>query len=1107
MLSVATATDRSAAQATSHPLKSSLLPESFRQTITIVLERVKDLTSTPASSQPLQGKRLHGFRHKSNVIWIIERGVRHPLRSICGERPFLLLTKYIKADEVKELENGSDIQENIRSAGGNHDPANHSKTRQLNEELQYLSKWDRLRCGHGDPEADWPIAAHDGSAALTPLVDQVDDFLDRIKEEGCNLIGDEPSSFGNSSSGLTADVDPLGKLTARLDLDFTERFWKFCLGATSLEDLSEVVQIVADDLLTGKLQPMVNKSNNTSLAIFIRDCLKLSRTQTSPDYMERKEAVATQADYWIENPLEYLVEAGIAKLRRDYCHFLIGPNLASWNQLEVLVDPTQSLTIQIRRLERLHKVLEVYTLAISTVFSLPQASGRALVAAALEYYLKESKKDEESEDGVESAEDGADNGSDGKISMYKVCLPRFQAVTSKLLDGISKSFQPTLWRLAISSVAQTKRHVSSTGPTPLWQQTSNQNKDDASSGVIPSLTHIIELDQTDALFNVESPIEDPEKMELLLSSRMASVGLWRIVKAVAESDIQEVKRTKGQRDESNEMADQENVQPTTVAAEGAPATAEVILGEDGKPLSEKALKKRAEKAAKEAAKEARRKEVAEKQAAEKAAREAAAAQDYSEGKYGYLPMNQSQERTGKVRTKFTELSLEKVDQTVLVSGRVHKTNAAGKLCFVTLRQRTVTVQAVLAQDAKNISKQMVKFANEIPTESLVLVEAIVVKPKELVKSCTVQEIELKIQQLHVVSKAAPRLPFLLEDAQRPETDFEADDTLVRVNLDTRLNERVIDLRTITNQAIFKMQSGVGALFREFLDKEGFMEIHSPKIIEAASEGGANVFKVSYFAQNAYLAQSPQLYKQMVICSDFDRVYEIAPVFRAEQSFTHRHMTEFVGLDLEMAFEEHYHEVLDLFDKLFVFIFDGLKTRYANEIATVKRQYPFEDFLYLPQSLRLKYSEGIKMLREAGVKIGDYDDLNTEQEKFLGRLVREKYKTDFYMLDKFPLAVRPFYTMPDPNLPGYSNSYDFFMRGEEILSGAQRIHDPQFLEERAKEHKVEINTIQAYLDAFKYGAPPHAGGGIGLERVVMLYLKLGNIRRTSLFPRDPKRLSP
>ncbi|KAI8848013.1 hypothetical protein BC829DRAFT_394869 [Chytridium lagenaria] len=504
-----------------------------------------------------------------------------------------------------------------------------------------------------------------------------------------------------------------------------------------------------------------------------------------------------------------------------------------------------------------------------------------------------------------------------------------------------------------------------------------------------------------------------------------------------------------------------------------PATTpeELILGEDGKPLSEKALKKL--KAKQE--KEQKKKETADRLAAEKAAREAAV-DDYSKDKYGALPLNQSQERTGRKRTKISELNKSLTGQVVLVNARVQKSNVTGKLCFLTLRQQFTTVQAVVAQDSKNTSKQMLKFASDISSESLVLLEATVVEPKEPVKSCTVQEVELKVIKLHVISQSVPRLPFSLEDASRPEEDFEKDDSYVKVHLNTRLDNRVMDLRTITNQAIFRMQAGVCSLFREFLEAQSFIEIHSPKLIGAASEGGANVFTVTYFDRKAFLAQSPQFYKQMAICSDLNRVYEIAP----------------------MAFEEHYHEVLDLFDELFVFIFKGLETRFKDEIATIKRQYPFEDFLYLDKTLRLEFPE---------VEIDDFADFSTEQEKHLGRLVREKYKTDFYFLDKFPLGVRPFYTMPDPHRPGYSNSYDFFMRGEEILSGAQRVHDPVMLEERAKEHGVAPNTIQPYIDAFKYGAPPHAGGGIGLERVVMLYLKLGNIRKTSLFPRDPNRLEP
>lgn len=281
----------------------------------------------------------------------------------------------------------------------------------------------------------------------------------------------------------------------------------------------------------------------------------------------------------------------------------------------------------------------------------------------------------------------------------------------------------------------------------------------------------------------------------------------------------------------------------------------------------------------------------------------------------------------------------------------------------------------------------------------------------------------------------------------------------------------MDLRTPANQAIFRIEAGVCQLFRDILTKRGFTEIHTPKIIPAASEGGANVFTVSYFKGNvlisplsnlltkekfegsAYLAQSPQLYKQMAIAADFEKVFTIGAVFRAEDSNTHRHLTEFTGLDLEMAFKYDYHEVMLTIGDMFNNIFKGLRDQFATEIATVGNQFAVEPFTFLDPPLVLRYSEGRAMLKEAGVEVGPEEDLSTPAEKLLGRLVKAKYDTDFYILDKYPLSVRPFYTMPDPEDPVTSNSYDMFMRGEEVLSGAQRIHDPAFLTERAKYHQI------------------------------------------------------
>ncbi|KAL5708415.1 aspartate--tRNA ligase [Ranunculus cassubicifolius] len=248
--------------------------------------------------------------------------------------------------------------------------------------------------------------------------------------------------------------------------------------------------------------------------------------------------------------------------------------------------------------------------------------------------------------------------------------------------------------------------------------------------------------------------------------------------------------------------------------------------------------------------------------------------------------------------------------------------------------------------------------------------------------------------------------------------------------------------------------------------------------------------IKYHGQPACLAQSPQLHKQMSI--------RTSPVPT---------LCDFTSLDVELEIKEHYFEVIDIVDSLFVAIFDGLKERCKKELESIGKQYPFEPLKYLRKSLVLTFQEGVQMLKEAGIEVDPLGDLNTETERKLGQLVKEKYETDFYILHRYPLAVRPFYTMPCYNDPLYNNSFDVFLRGEEIISGAQRVHDPELLEKRAKERGIDVKTISTYIDSFRYGAPPHGGFGAGLERVVMLYCALNNIRKTSLFPRDPRRLAP
>lgn len=504
--------------------------------------------------------------------------------------------------------------------------------------------------------------------------------------------------------------------------------------------------------------------------------------------------------------------------------------------------------------------------------------------------------------------------------------------------------------------------------------------------------------------------------------------------------------------------------------------------------------------------------------------------DINSADFGELRLIQSR-KEDKLGRKFVEIKKITAENAVAhdnvwVRAYVHTVRSQSKLSFLVLRQQTVTIQGVVSE------KKASKFvSNHVTSESVVDVFCDVVtveKPTKASKS----NVELQIKKIFVVSKATSQLPFQVIDASRSEKEIKEleaqadDDTkVVRVGLDTRLDNRTLDLRTPLSQSILKVTSQVLSAFRNHLSEKGFIEICSPKLLGGASEGGAEVFMTDYFGKEAFLAQSPQLHKQMsACCSGLGKVFEVGPVFRAENSNTNRHLCEFTGLDVEMCFNEHYHEVLDMFSDLFHHVFTCVNTKTRHEVDVIKSYFPVEDLVFEApdwiesskiagvnsRTLRLEFKEAIAMLREAGVgeeEQPSFDDLSTASEKKLGGLVKEKFGVDFYFLDKFPYAPRPFYTMPCPEDPRLSNSYDFFIRGQEIMSGAQRVHDAELLREKVKEKGVPVESLSFYIDAFKQGAPPHGGGGVGLERVVMLFLGLPNIRLVRMFPRDPQRLMP
>jgi nondiscriminating aspartyl-tRNA synthetase len=446
---------------------------------------------------------------------------------------------------------------------------------------------------------------------------------------------------------------------------------------------------------------------------------------------------------------------------------------------------------------------------------------------------------------------------------------------------------------------------------------------------------------------------------------------------------------------------------------------------------------------------------------------------------------------------------------------------SAKLAFLNFSDDLDSIQAVVAA-SESLSRQMVKFAANIPTESVVDVVGLAKDVKDPIKSATISNKELHITQLWVVSRAVPQAPIQVADVEGAlpgdNTGAAQQDETGRalVGLATRLDNRVLDLRSKLNHAIFEVRDGVKSAFIDFLKENRFKSIDTPKLLGSPSEGGANVFEVGYYKRKAYLAQSPQFYKQMLISSRRKRVMEIGPVFRAEDSNTSRHLSEYTSMDLEMEFIDDYLEVVNLIRNLMHHILSTLQSKYSRETEHVRKVYPSESFKLPPNAADIpivEFEEGCKWLNEKGIETDAGDDINAQQERSLGDIVREKFNTDVYILNGYPHTARAFYTFPRGGdlSAKYSNSFDFMMRGQEVLSGAQRIHNYEMLCKKMRGMEPPMDPESAgfkdYVDAFKYGCPPHGGGAFGLERVVCNWLALPNVRMAAFFPRDPSRVTP
>ena len=415
---------------------------------------------------------------------------------------------------------------------------------------------------------------------------------------------------------------------------------------------------------------------------------------------------------------------------------------------------------------------------------------------------------------------------------------------------------------------------------------------------------------------------------------------------------------------------------------------------------------------------------------------------------------------------------------VRISGWLHRIRRLKNITFLILRDRTGLVQCVLEPSLEST------LGFTLTHESVLNVYGKVVGSKN-----TFGNHEILIEGIEAINLAEPELPIQVNNES------------LDVQLDTLLEHRVLGLRHPKEMAIFKIQAAIAQGFAKFLSAQGFTEMHTPKLVKEGAEGGANVFKLDYFGDTAFLAQSPQFYKQMMVIAGFERVFEIGSVFRAESHSTSRHLNEYVSLDFEMGFIEDESELMALETELLKSILSDLNENFSKELSQLSAELPV-----VPAEIpRMKLSEAIEILKTQYGKTELDGDLDPEGEKLIGQHVFEQTGSEFLFLTHYPQRKRPMYTMPCGETE--TNSFDLLFRGLEITTGGRRIHNHAQLVASMIKKGLNPDAYSSYLEAFRYGAPPHGGLAIGLERLTAQLLGFANIRRTSLFPRDGQRLVP
>lgn len=417
--------------------------------------------------------------------------------------------------------------------------------------------------------------------------------------------------------------------------------------------------------------------------------------------------------------------------------------------------------------------------------------------------------------------------------------------------------------------------------------------------------------------------------------------------------------------------------------------------------------------------------------------------------------------------------------TIILEGAVHSVRDMGEIAFVILRKKEGLIQTVWEEGKTDLELSEIREGDYIHVTGQVKDEERAPHGKEV-----------RLSTISHLSHVSCPLPLPIDKWK------------LNTSLEAKLDRRSLSLRNIRERARFRIQEGIVRGFRDFLYEQGFTEIHTPKIGAKSAEGGANMFRLSYFHRPAVLQQSPQLYKQMMV-GVFDRVFETGPVFRAEKHNTRRHLNEYTSLDFEMGYIHSFLDICAMETGFLQYTMNLLEKEYSKELKLLNITLP--DVEKIPY---VRFDEAKRLVSEKyNRKIRNPFDLEPEEEELIGKYFKEEYNADFVFVTHYPSKKRPFYAMDDPEDTRYTLSFDLLYHGLEITTGGQRIHDLNMLEEKTQAKGMTEEGLEQYLDAFRFGMPPHGGLGIGLERLTMQLLGEDNVREACLFPRDMSRLEP